>query len=72
MIKQIGVVLAVIVAYGAREILRRHWMFAVPKREDFDKPVQFKDKQLPVIYYEPGKLGEKLTAVRPPSLHISC
>jgi hypothetical protein len=64
MIKQVGIVLAVIVAYGAREMLRHHWMFITPQRADFQKPVQFKEKAVPVIYYEPGKLGEKLTAVR--------
>lgn len=63
MIKQVGVVLAVLAAYGAREMLRRHWMYTVPQYADFDKPVRFKEMQVPVIYYEPGKLGEKLTAV---------
>lgn len=63
MIKQIGIAVALFLAYGAQVFLRRHWYFAEIKREDFSKPHNFVERQIETIYYEPGKLGEVLPAV---------
>lgn len=62
-LKLVGGLAAVAVAYALQVILRRHWYFIQLKREDFSHKPNFVEREIETVYYEPGKLGEVLTTV---------